>query len=84
LDEFDDEEITVVYYTNEIGNPAMNWGGQFHGLNGYPMKYSVSTDEGTITFEVTSLKKKKVKDTEFMIPTDYEEMSPEQLKALGG
>jgi len=84
LDEFEDEEITIVYYTPDLGNPAMNWGGQFHGLNGFPMKYSVKNDEGTITFEVTSLKKKKVKDTEFMIPTDYEEMSPEQLRALGG
>lgn len=84
LDEFDDEVKTIVYYTTSIGIPAMNWGGQFHGLNGYPMEYSVQTDEGSIIFSVTEVKSKKVKDIEFMIPTDYEEMSPEQLKSLGG
>ncbi len=84
LDEFDDEVTTIVYYTTSIGKPSMNWGGQFHGLSGFPMEYSVQTDEGNIIFKVIEVKSKKIKDVEFMIPSDYEEMSPEQLRSLGG
>ncbi len=84
LDEYDEEVTTIVYYTTAIGKPAMNWGGSFHGLNGFPMEYSIVTVEGTITFSATEVKPKKVKDIEFLIPTDYEEMTPEQLKNLGG
>jgi GLPGLI family protein len=84
LDEYDEEMTTIVYYTKALGTPAMNWGGQFHGLDGFPMEYMVQTDEGTITFTATEVKSKKVKDIEFMIPTDYTEMSPEEFKSLGG
>ncbi len=83
MDEYGDEVITVVYYTQEIGNPAFNFGGEFSGLKGYPMGYSVKTDEGTINFEVKELKyKKKIKDVEFMIPSDYEKMTEEMIKSL--
>jgi GLPGLI family protein len=84
IDEYDDEVVTVVYYTEAIGNSAMNFGGQFHGLKGFPMEYTMQTEEGKITFTVTSLKAKKIKDTVFLIPTDYEEMTPEMLKQMGG
>lgn len=84
LDEYDDEVTTIVYYTKAIGKPGMNWGGSFHGLNGFPMEYTIDTPDGKITFTATEVKPKKVKDIEFLIPTDYEEMSPEQFKSMGG
>jgi GLPGLI family protein len=84
LDEYDDEVTTIVFYTTAIGKPGMNWGGSFHGLNGFPMEYTIDTTEGKITFTATEVKQKKIKDIEFLIPTDYEEMSPEQFKSLGG
>jgi len=84
LDEYDEEVTTIVYYTEDIGSPSMNFGGQFNGLIGYPMEYIMQTDEGTITFSVSALKSKKIKDTEFLIPTDYEELSPEQVKEMFG
>jgi GLPGLI family protein len=84
INEYDEEDVTIVWFTDKIGNPAMNFGGQFHGLNGFPMEYSVETDEGKITTSVSSIKKKKIKDTQFMIPADYEEMSPEQLRSMFG
>lgn len=84
IDEYGDEVITVVYYTDKIGTPSMNFAGQFHGLNGFPLEYTVTTEEGKITYTVTELKAKKIKDTEFLIPTDYEEYTREQLKGLFG
>ena len=84
IDEYDEEVVTIVYYTEEIGHPAMNFGNQFHGLKGFPMEYTTQTDEGKITFSVSSIKAKKIKDTVFLIPSDYDEMTPEMLKQMGG
>jgi len=84
-DEFGDEKMTIVYFSEEIGNENLNFGGQFHGLKGFPLEYQISTDEGIVTFTTTKVeRKKKIKDTEFMIPDDYEQMSREALRGMGG
>jgi len=84
LDEYDDESITTVWYTTQIGTPAMNFAQQFDGLNGYALEYTVDADEGKIIYTVTEAKKAKVKDTVFMIPSDYEEVSWNEFKAMIG
>ncbi len=85
-DEYGDEVITEVYYNEELGNASTNFGGTFHGLIGFPMEYSVETEQGKITYSVTEVqtKKTKIKDIIFMIPTDYEELDEEKAKQLFG
>lgn len=85
-DEFGDPITTIVYYCTEIGGAEMNFGGQFSGLAGFPMEYSNTTDEGTVTYSVTEVKTKKVKisDKDFMIPVDYLELDEEAAKQLFG
>ena len=85
-DEYGDKETTVVYYSTEIGGPELNFGGQFTGLKGFPMEYVIETDEGKITFAATNVqvKKVKLKETDFYIPTDYQELTEEKAKELFG
>ena len=85
-DEYGDKKTTVVYYSTAIGGPELNFGGQFTGLNGFPMEYVVETEEGKVTFSVTNVqvKKVKLKETDFFIPTDYTELSEEKAKELFG
>jgi hypothetical protein len=84
-DEFGDSTTTIIYYSEEVGNENLNYGGQFHGLKGFPLEYIVETEQGKITFlTVTIQKKKKLNDTLFLIPSDYEEMSRETLKGMFG
>ncbi|MBN2729103.1 MAG: hypothetical protein JXR53_07750 [Bacteroidales bacterium] len=85
-DEYGDEVATVVYYSEELGNESTNFGGTFHGLKGFPMEYSIETEQGTVTYAVTNVqtKKTKIKDIIFMIPTDYEELDEEKAKQLFG
>jgi hypothetical protein len=84
LDEYDEEFTTVVWYTTLIGTPAMNFAQQFDGLAGYPMEYIVETEEGKIIYSATEAKKAKVKDTEFMIPSDFQEISWDEFKGMLG
>lgn len=85
-DEYGDKKTTPVYYSTAIGGPELNFGGQFTGLKGFPMEYVMETDEGKITFAVTTaqVKKVKLKETDFFIPTDYTELTDEKAKELFG
>jgi hypothetical protein len=69
----------VVYYNEELGGEALNYGGQFSKLKGLPLEYVITGADGIITtFSATEVKKGKVKDTDFLIPSDYVEMTPEE------
>ncbi len=85
-DEYGDKETTVVYYNETVGGAPLNFGGSFTGLKGFPMEYVMETEEGKITYTVTGIqvKKVKIKDTDFLIPTDYEELTEEKAKELFG
>lgn len=84
IDEYGDKNTTIVYYTNEISNSGSNFGQELHGLNGFPMEYTITTEQGTMTASVSSVKKSKVKDTDFLIPSNYEEISFENYKGFIG
>jgi GLPGLI family protein len=78
------EQKVVVYYTEELGGEALNYGTSFQGLKGFPLEYVGTEREITITSSATEVKKGKVKDTDFMVPTDYVECTPDikaQMKA---
>lgn len=83
-DEDDKETVTTVYYSEELGSELTNFGSTFHGLKGFPMEYVITQGEIITTFAVTEVKKGKVKDTDFGIPSDYVELTAEekaQMKA---
>jgi len=85
-DEFGDPITTVVWYSPEINNGKINAAGDFPGLKGFPMEYITTQDEGSIIFRVGEVKTKKVKikETDFLIPTDYEELTEDEAKELFG
>jgi len=85
-DEYGDDVVTEVYFSEELGNSSTNFGGTFHGLSGFPMEYAVDAEQGKIIYSVTNIqtKKTKIKDIIFMIPTDYEELDEEKAKQLFG
>jgi len=85
-DEYGDEKITVVYYNEVLGNGSTNFGGEFHGLKGFPMEYSLETEQGKVTYTVTNVQTSKVKfkAVDFAISTDYEELTEEEAKELFG
>ncbi|HQP16906.1 MAG TPA: hypothetical protein PLB59_13170 [Bacteroidales bacterium] len=74
---------TVVYYTEELGNENLNYGGQFHSLKGVPLEYVITTPDGIITtWTASEVKKGKVKETDFLIPDDYVELSAEEKEQM--
>jgi len=68
----------TVYYSEELGGEALNVGSKYEGLKGLPVEYKVKEGELTISITISEVKKGKVKDTDFLIPSDYVEMTPEE------
>ena len=74
---------TIIYYTEELGGDALNYGGQFNQLKGVPLEYVNTTADGIVTtFTASEVKKGKVKDTDFLIPSDYVELTPEEKQQM--
>ncbi len=79
----DEKTVAIVYFTEELGGEALNYGGQFNKLKGVPLEYVVTTPDGIITtFSATEVKKGKIKETDFLIPSDYVELTPEEKEQM--
>lgn len=85
-DEFGDPITTVVWYSPEINDGKINAAGDFAGLKGFPMEYVSTQEEGSIIFRVSEVNtsKVKIKETDFLIPTDFEELTEDEAKELFG
>lgn len=85
-DEFGDPITTVVWYSPEINDGKINAAGDFSGLKGFPMEYVSTQDEGSIIFRVSEVNtsKVKIKETDFLIPTDFEELTEDEARELFG
>ena len=85
-DEFGDPITTVVWYSPEINDGKINAAGDFSGLKGFPMEYVSTQEEGSIIFRVSEVNtsKVKIKETDFLIPTDFEELTEDEARELFG
>jgi hypothetical protein len=82
-----EEIITTVFYTDAFGSEDLNFGGQFHGLKGWPMEYELTMYDDDITIKYTARlvdTKAKISDADFLIPEDYQITTREKLLEIFG
>lgn len=72
----------TVWYTEEIGSEKLNYGGEFTGLKGMALEYEMKQGEITTKFSATEVKKGKVKDTDFLVPAEFKELSGEEKQQM--
>lgn len=81
---YDDDGVDhpmEMWYSDEIG-PRINL--LFNGIKGMPLECTMDAGEGrALTYTATEIVKGKVKETDFLLPAGYEELSEEDLKTLG-
>ena len=92
-DEEDEEEgesaKIIAYYTEDLGGEEVNFGSQFfHGVKGVVLEYEVITSKLNIKAIAKSVEKGKVKESDFLIPSDCTETTmeafQEEMKSLRG
>lgn len=80
-----EENVTVIWYTDELGiSSKANFANQHDGIDGYPLETISKGNEVTQIMTATSVKKGKVKDTEFLLPSDAKEMTLDEFKEMFG
>lgn len=80
-----EENVTIIWYTDEIGvSSKANFASQHEGIDGFPLETVSKGNDVTQTMTATSVKKGKVKETEFLLPSDAKEMTLEEFKEMFG
>ncbi len=82
-----DGKTATIFIADELDIPNSNWQTQFKDVQGVMLEYTqVAGQEGDIKMLITAkeVKKEKVKDVMFTVPTDYKEMSMAEFKKMFG
>jgi GLPGLI family protein len=83
-DETGDVSTVVVYFSDELGGEDLNYGDTFHGLKGFPLEFEINMGKIKVQANAKSVVKGKVKESEFLIPTDYQQITKEELQEMMG
>jgi GLPGLI family protein len=71
---------TNVYYTEDL--PVYEGGqGQFKGLKGFPLEYSMKQQGMTVSMSATKVDKETLSDDTFTVPSGYKLMTSEEMQA---
>lgn len=83
-DETGDLTTVAVYFSEELGGEELNYGDTFHGLKGFPLEFEINMGKVKVQANAKSVVKGKVKESEFLIPTDYQQITKEELQEMMG
>lgn len=75
--------VLTAYVTDKVKAKNKYFEEVFHGLKGWPMEYTIKNKSTEMTFLAQSVKKDLNKNV-FLIPDDYEEKTPEEMKQMLG
>ena len=85
----ENDSITAdtIYYTDQIGCKDINFSTQFKDIPGTVLQYTEYTPqiEATAVYTAKEIKKSKISDNVFLIPSDFKEVTKDEFKkAFGG
>lgn len=81
-DSYGDSQTITVFYSPALGGKELNFDGSFRDIPGLPLYYEIKQGEQLIVFEAKEIKKGKFKETEFLIPDDFRELTAEEKQQL--
>jgi len=76
------EDKEEVYFNPEIGGENFNFDTPYKDIKGGLLQYSVENGDIVMLFTAKEIKAKKIKDTVFMIPSDYKDVTAEELQEI--
>jgi len=78
------ETIEEVYFAPEIGGENFNFDTPYRDIKGALLEYGNDNEMFKSKMVAKTIKKKKIKPTAFLIPTDYKEVTSEELQEIFG
>lgn len=74
----------IVYYTEAIGNNKIFYENEYRTLPGIPMEFQYKMQGMNLLLTASSVEKGKISNKDFEVPSEYKEMTPEQLREMFG
>jgi GLPGLI family protein len=81
--EYEDTKMDI-YYTTDIEFADANALSMYKGIKGILMEYGQAANGVSMKFVAKEVKKGKIKDTMYAIPSDYQIMTQEQFRSMLG
>ncbi len=77
--------ILTIYYSEELGGKEVNFGDDaLSEINGVALENEIDLNGIMLKMVAREVKKGGVSETDFLIPTDYQEMTEDQFKNMFG
>lgn len=80
----DDGTVTndTIFYSDEVGCSDINFDSQYKDIPGTILEYSTYVEQisATMKYVAKEVKKSKISDKEFLIPSDFQEVTKDELK----
>ncbi len=73
-----------VYYSDEIGNNKVFYDNEYRNLIGIPLEFKYKMQGMNMLLTATKVESGRVANREFEVPSDYKEMTPEELRQMFG
>lgn len=84
-EDFGGSATFTVYFTEALGNMGINYSDPlFNKINGVMLQYEIRTRGLLMKFLASEIKTEDVPDSAFSIPSDYKEMTQDELKKMFG
>lgn len=78
-------ETSEIYFCEDIRLEGGNWSQkQFKDINGFPLMYTMKQRGMNMQMTATKISAEKVDDSKFAIPSDYKEMTREEIQKMFG
>lgn len=74
----------IVYFTEAIGDNKIFYDNEYSTLPGIPMEFQYKMQGMNMFLTANSVEKGKVSNRDFEVPSDYKEMTPEELRQMFG
>lgn len=78
---------SIIYVTDELNVPNANWNTQYKNIKGVMLEYSQKASpesDATLIFTAKEVKKRKIKDAVFEIPSNFKQMTMDEFKQMFG
>ena len=73
-----------VYYTEAIGDNKIFYDNEYRTLPGIPLEFYYKMQGMSMLLTATTVEKGKVSNRDFEVPSEYKEMTPEELRQMFG
>jgi len=81
----DGADITMeVFYTDDIDVSNFKFSNAIPELNGFPMEYTMKSGPMAFKMVARSVKKENIAASEFVVPSDYKQVTQEELRNMFG